>query len=201
MSRPEALVGKQIDQFALEAFVARGAMGMVFKAYDSILARTVALKLIPKMSEDSAGEAENVRHEEARKRLIQETKAAGKLTQPNIVTIHAYGETEEFQYICMEYISGKSLAQILQERGKIPMEEAIPIKYDEPYGIVILKDSERKKRNWPEFSDKSINSTELDAICDEFEFTLRQIKAFRTTHDAYILSEAVDNCFNDLEAL
>ena len=72
-------------------------------------------------------DAEATVREEARKRLIQEAKAAGKLTQPNIVTIHAYGETEEFQYICMEYISGKTLAQVLKERGKIPVEEAVPI--------------------------------------------------------------------------
>lgn len=127
MSKPENLIGKQIDQFTLEAFIARGAMGMVFKAFDSVLARTVALKLIPKISEEDSSDGREGTREEARKRLIQEAKAAGKLTQPNIVTIHAYGETDEFQYICMEYISGRTLAQVLKERGKIPVDEAIPI--------------------------------------------------------------------------
>jgi eukaryotic-like serine/threonine-protein kinase len=127
MSKPENLIGKQIDQFSLEAFIAKGAMGMVFKAFDSVLARTVALKLIPKLSEDGSSDSENVTREEARKRLIQEAKAAGKLTQPNIVTIHSYGETDEFQYICMEYISGKTLAQELKEQGEIPVDQAIPI--------------------------------------------------------------------------
>jgi len=127
MSKPEDLIGKQIDQFSLEAFIARGAMGMVFKAFDSVLARTVALKLIPKESAEDAPDAHDRTREEARKRLIQEAKAAGKLAQPNIVTIHSYGETDEFQYICMEYISGKTLAQILRERGKLPVDEAIPI--------------------------------------------------------------------------
>src|SRR5208283_2505227 len=46
---------------------------------------------------------------------------------PNIVTIHSYGETDQFQYICMEYIQGKTLSEILKERGAIPVEEAIPI--------------------------------------------------------------------------
>lgn len=127
MPKPEKLVGKQIDQFKLEAYLARGAMGMVFRAFDSVLARTVALKLIPKLPDEDSDAAENIVREESRKRLIQEAKAAGKLAQPNIVTIHAYGETEEFQYICMEYISGKTLAQVLKERGKIPVEEAIPL--------------------------------------------------------------------------
>lgn len=127
MSKPEDFLGKKIDQFTLEAYIARGAMGMVFKAMDSVLARTVALKLIPKSSTDSLNEMERIGREEARKRLIQEAKAAGKLTHPNIVTIHSYGETDEFQYICMEYISGRTLAEVLRERGKIPVEEAIPI--------------------------------------------------------------------------
>ncbi len=127
MSKPEDLIGKKIDQFTLESYIARGAMGMVFKAMDSVLARTVALKLIPKASGDSLSEMESAGREEARKRLIQEAKAAGKLTHPNIVTIHSYGETDDFQYICMEYISGRTLAEVLKERGKIPVEEAIPI--------------------------------------------------------------------------
>jgi eukaryotic-like serine/threonine-protein kinase len=127
MSKPDNLIGKQIDQFSVEAFIARGAMGMVFKAFDTVLARTVALKLIPKATEEDLPETREGTREEARKRLIQEAKAAGKLTQPNIVTIHAYGETDEFQYICMEYISGKTLAEILKERGKIPVDEAVPI--------------------------------------------------------------------------
>ena len=48
MIQTEDYIGKKIDQFTVEAFIAKGAMGMVFKAFDSILARTVALKLIPK---------------------------------------------------------------------------------------------------------------------------------------------------------
>ena len=111
----------------MEAFIAKGAMGMVFRAFDSILARTVALKLIPKASESGLSPNELLNREEARKRLIQGAKAAGKLAHPNIVTIHTYGETDEFQYICMEYISGNTLSQILRERGPISVEEAIPI--------------------------------------------------------------------------
>lgn len=121
------LIGKQIDQFTVEEFVAKGAMGMVFRAFDAVLARVVALKLIPKSAESDLSASETANREEARKRLIQEAKAAGKLTHPNIVTIHSYGETGEFQYICMEYISGKTLSQILRDRGHIPAEEAFPI--------------------------------------------------------------------------
>ena len=127
MIHTEDYIGKKIDQFAVEAFIAKGAMGMVFKAFDSVLARVVALKLIPKSPEDGLSGSDTLNREEARKRLIQEAKAAGKLAHPNIVTIHAYGETDEFQYICMEYINGRTLSQILRERGPLPVEEAIPV--------------------------------------------------------------------------
>jgi serine/threonine protein kinase/tetratricopeptide (TPR) repeat protein len=126
MVRPDNIIGKHIDHFTVESFIAEGAMGMVFKAYDSTLARVVALKLIPKDSQN-ATDTEALHREEAQKRLIHEAQTAGNLVHPNIVTIHSYGVTDEFQYICMEYIKGKTLSQILKERGAIPVEEAIPI--------------------------------------------------------------------------
>jgi len=126
MVKADKIIGKRIDHFTVESFIAEGSMGMVFKAYDSMLARVVALKLIPKNSE-KATDREALHQEEAKKRLIHEAQAAGHLVHPNIVTIHSYGETDEFQYICMEYIQGKTLSQILKERGAIPVEEAIPI--------------------------------------------------------------------------
>ncbi len=126
MVKADKIIGKHIDQFTVEAFIAEGSMGMVFKAYDSMLARVVALKLIPKSSKN-ATDTEDLHREEARKRLIHEAQTAGNLVHPNIVTIHSYGETDEFQYICMEYIQGKTLSQILKERGAIPVEEVIPI--------------------------------------------------------------------------
>ncbi len=126
MVRHDNIIGKRIDHFTVESFIAEGAMGMLFKAHDSTLARVVALKLIPKNSQN-ATDAEALQREEAQKRLIHEAQIAGNLVHPNIVTIHSYGETDEFQYICMEYIKGKTLSQILKERGAILVEEAIPI--------------------------------------------------------------------------
>lgn len=127
MINPNSLVGKQIDQFRLDEYIARGAMGMVFKAFDTILVRTVALKLISKLEIDGATEEGTAGREEARKRLIQEAKAAGRLSHPNIVTIHCYGETSEFDYICMEYVDGKTLTKLLNERKWLSPEEAVAI--------------------------------------------------------------------------
>jgi eukaryotic-like serine/threonine-protein kinase len=125
--RPDSLVGKQIDQFRLDQFIARGAMGMVFKAFDTILLRTVAVKLISKLDVEGASEEELATMEEARKRLIQEAKAAGRLTHPNIVTIHCYGETPEFVYICMELVNGKTLSQQLNEQRILSLGETLTI--------------------------------------------------------------------------
>ncbi len=127
MIHPRSLVGKQIDQFRVDEYVARGAMGMVFKAFDTVLTRTVALKLISKTMSEDATAPEAALKEEARKRLIQEAKAAGRLTHPNIVTVHSYGETEDHEYICMEFVPGKTLAHVLAEKKVLEPSEALPI--------------------------------------------------------------------------
>lgn len=127
MLKPESLVGKQIDQFRLDQYLARGAMGLVFKAFDTVLVRTVALKLIPKAMEGGLSKEELAAREEARKRLIQEAKAAGRLAHPNIVTIHSYGESDEYEYICMEYVTGETLSHMLRERKAVAVEDAVPI--------------------------------------------------------------------------
>lgn len=127
MLSPSNLVGKLIDQFRLDQYIAKGAMGMVFKAFDTVLVRTVALKLISKSIDEEMPEEEAAAREEARKRLIQEAIAAGRLTHPNIVTIHCYGETEEYEYICMEYVDGRTLGQLLNEKKTLEVDEAVPI--------------------------------------------------------------------------
>lgn len=127
MLHPSNLIGKQIDQFRLDEFIAKGAMGMVFRAFDTVLMRTVALKLISKQMIEDLTDEEITMREETRKRLIQEAKTAGRLNHPNILTIYSYGETDEFEYICMEYLKGKTLHQLLSEKKIIEVDQAISI--------------------------------------------------------------------------
>ena len=117
----DTLIGIKVDQFRLDEYLAQGAMGLVFKAKDTTLDRTVAIKLISKKDDLTVAMAE------ARRRLIQEAQAAGRLTHPNIVTIYSYGDTEEFQYICMEYVVGRTLAEVLRECPVLDIEEALSI--------------------------------------------------------------------------
>ena len=65
--------------------------------------------------------------ETSRRRLVQEATAAGRLSHPNIVTIHSYGETNEFEFICMEYVNGQTLAQILSTERTLTLEAAVSI--------------------------------------------------------------------------
>ncbi|MEN6440566.1 MAG: protein kinase [Syntrophobacter sp.] len=121
MITPDALIGKEIDEFRLDEFIAAGAMGLVYKAHDTTLNRTVALKLISKVEDVTSAMAE------ARHRLITEARAAAGLFHDNIVTIFSYGETDTYQYIAMEFVEGKTLAQVLAKRRTLSPKEAIPI--------------------------------------------------------------------------
>lgn len=121
MTTPESLLGKELNEFVLVEYIACGAMGLVYKAKDTKMDRPVALKLVSKMTDLAPAMAE------ARRRLKNEAQAAGRLTHPNIVTVHGWGETEDFLYICMEYVSGRTLTEILQEEKIMPPREALPL--------------------------------------------------------------------------
>ena len=82
-------------------------MGVVYKAQDTKLDRIVALKFLPKHL---------LCDQEAKTRFVHEAKAASALTHPNIATIHEIDEAEGECFICMEYIEGKSLKELIKER-------------------------------------------------------------------------------------
>jgi serine/threonine-protein kinase len=109
----------QLGRYRIRGELGRGAMGVVYKADDPALDRTVALKTI-NLSDDTEGRAEY----EAR--FLREAKAAGRLTHPHIITIHDFGEEGDLAYMAMELLKGTELrARMLQ--GAIPIREAIEI--------------------------------------------------------------------------
>lgn len=81
-----------------------GGMGEVYKAEDLALLRTVAIKLMSKGGERTAG---------GETRFLREARAASAFNHPNIVTIYEIGETDEHTYIVMEYVAGRSLRQLI----------------------------------------------------------------------------------------
>lgn len=109
---------KKVGKYKVIEELGRGAMGIVYKAVDPDIGRTVAIKTIrfDVISEKSE-------QEEAQKRFIREARSAGNLSHPNIVTIYEVGKDEGLTYIAMEFIEGKALDEILASGREFSFEE------------------------------------------------------------------------------
>ena len=98
--------------------VGGGGMAVVYKAKDRLLGRYIAVKVMnPSLSND----------EEYIQRFQREAKNAASLSHPNVVCLYAVGQEENMYYLVMEYIDGPSLKELIQQRGRIPPQEAIEI--------------------------------------------------------------------------
>ena len=107
---------KVFSHYTILRRIGGGGMGDVYKAEDTLLQRTVALKLLP---------AELTADPEAKDRLLREARAASSFQHQNICTIHEVGETSDGQvFICMDYYEGETLKTRLSDRrsaGSPPM--------------------------------------------------------------------------------
>jgi serine/threonine-protein kinase len=110
---------KKIGRYKIVDELGRGAMGIVYRAQDPALDRTVALKTII-LSDEAEGRADYA------KRFFLEAKAAGKLTHPNIVTTFDFGEEDGLAYMAMELLEGTELRERLKD-GALPAAEAVDI--------------------------------------------------------------------------
>ncbi len=114
-----AKAAKKIGRYRIISELGRGAMGVVYKADDPNLDRTVALKTIS-LDKDAEGRADY------QKRFMLEAKAAGKLNHANIVTTYDFGEVDGMAYLAMELLEGTDLRKRVQQ-GPIPPIEAVEI--------------------------------------------------------------------------
>lgn len=116
----DQLLGKVIqDRYRIENVIAKGSMGVVYKATHELIGRQVAVKVL---------HAYLVADEESLKRFQKEAKAASRLNHPNITTMYDYGVLSTGQpYIVMDLLKGSTLGDVLKDRDYLPLEEALVI--------------------------------------------------------------------------
>ncbi|MCS6842044.1 MAG: tetratricopeptide repeat protein [Roseiflexus sp.] len=112
------LIGRTIGRFEILSELGRGGMAVVYKARQTSPNRIVALKVLPpELSLDRTYIA----------RFRQEADSAAALEHPNIVPIYVVDEADGLHYIAMKFIDGRTLKEIIRERGTLPLDETIRI--------------------------------------------------------------------------
>ncbi len=113
----ENYVGKRLDgRYEMQEVIGVGGMAVVYKAYDSIDDRTVAVKVL---------KDEYLANEEFRRRFKNESKAIAVLSHPNIVKVYDVSFGDRLQYIVMEYIEGITLKEYIEQKGVLDWNEAL----------------------------------------------------------------------------
>src|SRR5579864_6463708 len=102
------MVGRTVLQYQFLEKLGSGGMGEIYKAQDTRLNRFVAIKILPS---DKSGDPER------RRRFIQEAQAASALNHPNIITIHDIVSDGNTQYMVMEFVSGRTLLDLIPTGG------------------------------------------------------------------------------------
>ena len=115
MNLGEELEGKQLDHFLLGEFVGGGGMGVVFRATDTQLGRTVAVKVIPR-EQDS---------EDVLRRFRNEAQSAARLDHPNIARVYYVGQDQGWNYIVFEFIEGVNLRDLVNREGPLSIDDAV----------------------------------------------------------------------------
>ncbi|HWC26111.1 MAG TPA: protein kinase, partial [Solirubrobacteraceae bacterium] len=115
---PELTPGDLLGGCRVEALIARGGMGAVYRAVQLGLQRTVALKVI---AADHAADAE------FRDRFARESRMAAAIDHPNVVDVYAAGEDRGALYIVMRYVPGSDLHALIRSAGRLPAPRATAI--------------------------------------------------------------------------
>ena len=111
MNQPPAEIGR----YRVERLIAHGGMGSLFLARDPAIDRLVAIKLLKEGFDDP----------EVRERFARESRAAGRLQHPNIVTVYDVGEHDRRPFIAMQYVPGETVAQLIRRRAPTRITEKL----------------------------------------------------------------------------
>jgi len=115
---------ERLGRYRIVETIGRGGMGVVYKAHDPELDRTVAVKAL-----SAALLVEDQERTEYLERFRREARAAARLSHPGIVAVHDAGvdEATETPYLVMEHVEGVSLHTVLREQGALPVAQAVEI--------------------------------------------------------------------------
>ena len=112
---------KQLGKYKVVEVIGKGAMGVVYKGYDPVLERSVALKTVRKELVDEK------LAEQIIARFKNEALASGRLNHPAIVGIYDYGENKQLAYIAMEYVQGRGLRDFLARQERFGLQDVMSI--------------------------------------------------------------------------
>lgn len=117
---------KSLGKYTIQERIGAGGMGVVWKANDPDLQRSVAIKVL----------GPHLRHSQtARRRFQREARAAAAISHPNVLTIHAVEEHDHAPFLVMEYVSGQSLKEYVTEKGKLPHIEVFQLAAQIAHGL------------------------------------------------------------------
>jgi len=128
----------KLGKYELRRELGRGAMGVVYEAFDPSIERIVALKTI------RSDQLESAEGQDVVGRFQREAKAAGRLNHPNIVSIYDFGEDHGTSFIAMEFVSGRELKSYFENNERFPMADIVRVmsqlldalEYSHRYGVV-----------------------------------------------------------------
>ena len=110
--------GSRVGRYRVDAVIARGGMGIVYRATDPALERSVALKVIaPELARD----------EEFRARFVRESRLAAALDHPNAIPVYEAGDEDGALFIAMRFVEGRDLRELIDLEGRLDPERAIRI--------------------------------------------------------------------------
>src|SRR5260370_38879958 len=117
---------RRLGKYELHQLLGEGAMGIVWKAYDTVLRRYVALKLLSSSFRKTR---------EMQERFLREARAAGAIQHANIVTVYDLGEAEGQLFIAMELIEGRDLSGMIALCDPLGLDLTLNITTDELTGL------------------------------------------------------------------
>src|SRR5213083_3620973 len=117
MSTMAAPVGTLLSgRYRLDAQIGTGGMSTVYRAFDTVLERQVAIKLLHR---EIAADSDQL------ERFRREARAVAQLSHPHIVGVIDAGEDENRPYIVFEYVEGQTLKERIRDLGRLPVDESI----------------------------------------------------------------------------